>query len=638
MKKNLVLATVVLTLLLTRCGQPAAYPTAPLVPTVAATATEQVPASTPTDVPTVSAEPSAAAVQSGRISRFGEYEGYSEPRYDGQVLTSQHVEMRDGTLLAVDIYRPTQNGTVVEEPLPVIWMHTRYLRRNIHFEPSGGLFLTSYGYVTAAVDARGSGASFGIRKTEFTPEEAQDAYDITEWFAAQPWCDGNVGMFSRSYMGIAQFFAAAQAPPHLKAIFPEMHLFDLYDLPYKNGIYNHDFLEKWDASVRHFDNMTGGAAMPVDEDGDGSMLASAIALRAQNGYPFDLSRAAPYRDSLFAPGVGEYAVVSPATYIDEINASGVAVYQLGSWYDEYTLDPLLWFANLHVPQKLVMPGWNHDVFEPWLNVEKLRWFDYWLKGIDNGIMDEPPLRYYVMGAPEDEAWRTADRWPLPNEERTAFYFHAGPSRSVPSVNDGLLMAQLPTEVDDHDDYVVDYTTTVGPTNRFANGYGAPFGYPDMAANDTKALTYTTLPLESDVEVTGHPVVLLWVSSTAADGDFFAYLEEVDEDGVSTYITEGKLRASFRTQHVPPYENMDLPWHRCWEEDVEPLPQGQPAELVFDLLPTSNLFDAGHRIRVTITGADDDTYETPQLDPAPTVSIYRGSEYASYIELPIIPAE
>jgi putative CocE/NonD family hydrolase len=293
---------------------------------------------------------------------------------------------------------------------------------------------------------------------------------------------------------------------------------------------------------------------------------------------------------------------------------------------------------LQVPQKLVLPGWNHDVFEPWLEVEKLRWFDYWLKGIDNGIMDEPPLRYYVMGAPENEAWRTAEQWPLPNEQRTAFYFHAGPSGSVTSVNDGLLIAQVSPEADGHDDYIVDYTTTVGLTSRFANGYGAPFGYPDMAANDAKALTYTTLPLESDVEVTGHPVVHLWVSSTATDGDFFVYLEEVDEDGVSSYITEGKLRASFRALHEPPYDNMDLPWHRCWEEDVEPLPQGQPVELLFDLYPTSNLFDAGNRIRVTVTGADADTYETPQLDPAPTVSVYRSPEYGSFIELPIIPAQ
>ena len=117
-----------------------------------------------------------------------------------------------------------------------------------------------------------------------------------------------------------------------------------------------------------------------------------------------------------------------------------------------------------------------------------------------------------------------------------------------------------------------------------------------------------------------------------------YLEEVDESGDLTYITAGRLRASYRAPHEPPFENMGLPWHRCYDEDTESLPKGEPEELVFGLMPTSNLFDAGHRIRVTVTGADADTFETPQLVPPPTVSIYRNSEYASFIELPIIPAQ
>jgi putative CocE/NonD family hydrolase len=160
----------------------------------------------------------------------------------------------------------------------------------------------------------------------------------------------------------------------------------------------------------------------------------------------------------------------------------------------------------------------------------------------------------------------------------------------------------------------------------------------MVNNDRQALTYSTPPLDADIEVTGHPVVHLWVTSTADDGDFFVYVEEVDESGYSTYITEGRLRASYRALHEPPFENMDLPWHRCYDEDTEPLHEGEPVELIFDLMPTSNLFDAGHRIRVTVTGADANTFETPQLDPPPTVSVYRSSEYASFIELPIIPAQ
>jgi putative CocE/NonD family hydrolase len=183
---------------------------------------------------------------------------------------------------------------------------------------------------------------------------------------------------------------------------------------------------------------------------------------------------------------------------------------------------------------------------------------------------------------------------------------------------------------------VDYATTVGPTNRFAAGYGGEFRYPDLTRNDKRALTYTTPPLESDVQVTGHPVVHLWVSSNAEDGDFFVYLEEVDSRGSSHYVTEGKMRASHRALHAPPYENMGLPWHRSHEGDVAPLPIGELVELVFDMWPTANLFDAGHRIRVTVTGADADTFETPQLDPPPTISVYRNIDHASFVELPIIP--
>jgi len=131
-------------------------------------------------------------------------------------------------------------------------------------------------------------------------------------------------------------------------------------------------------------------------------------------------------------------------------------------------------------------------------------------------------------------------------------------------------------------------------------------------------------------------VHLWVSSTAQDGDFFVYLEVVVSRGYSHYITEGKLRASHRALHQPPYENMGLPWHRSHEEDVVPLPQGQPVELVFAMQPAATVFDAGHRIRVTVTGADADTFETPQLDPPPTITIYRDADHASYVELPVIP--
>jgi len=321
--------------------------------------------------PTMPALATAPATQtysltstSETISEFGLYEGYSEPLYDGFARTSQYVEVRDGTLLAVDIYRPTLNGQVIEEPLPVIWSHTRYQRaRRLpdgDVQPGIGFagHLIPYGYVVGMVDARGSGASFGIRTAECSPEEAQDAYDITEWFAAQPWCDGDVGMFGGSYQGITQLFAAAQGPPSLKAIFPGMHVFDLYDQFLTNGILMRDFLQQWDAAVRAMDNNIGVSVAPVDADPDGAMLAEALALRPLNVYPLALIEDAPYRNSRI-PDVGPYDVISPGTYINDINAAGVAIYQLGGWYDMYTTDSMLWFVNLEGPHKLVTVSYTH---------------------------------------------------------------------------------------------------------------------------------------------------------------------------------------------------------------------------------------------------------------------------------------
>ena len=154
-------------------------------------------------------------------------------------------------------------------------------------------------------------------------------------------------------------------------------------------------------------------------------------------------------------------------------------------------------------------------------------------------------------------------------------------------------------------------------------------------NDEKGLTYTSAPLTGEVEVTGHPVVHLWVTSSAKDGDFFVYLEDISAGGFSKYITEGTLRASHRALSTAPYDNLGLPYHRSNAADVADLPD-QPVELVLDLIPTSYVFAAGHRIRVTITCADKDTALTPQMNPAPTIHLYRDANHASYIVLPIIP--
>ena len=587
-----------------------------------------------------------ASVKSGGqplVSKPGLYSGYSKPIYNEWKRISQYVTVRDGTRLAVDIFMPTENGQPVDQRLPVIWAYYRYHRAELR----NGAVVTQldqmpwlktvlkHGYVIAVVDARGSGASFGMQPGVFSRKEALDAYDLTEWFAAQPWCSGNIGMYGRSYMGIMQYLTAGTMPPHLKAIFPEMAMFDLYSFVYDGGVFRQDFNAKWYHSVRTLDTVK--PVPPVDEDSTGAMLTQAIKEHQRSPDAYARFAALHNRNSTDKVAGGNiYQESSPASYLDAIKKSGVPVYVMTGWHDLWSRDALVWFNNLNNPRKIVIGPWHHTQNSSLDSAaEHLRWYDFWLKGIDNGIMKEPPIFYYTMGASGGEEWRSAWQWPLPNENPTRFYFQQANAGNLSSTLSGELSLQ-PSQSDmNRDDYIVNYTTTSGTGTRWSNGYSSPFNYPDMTQNDKKGLAYTSQPLTSEMEITGHPVIHLWVTSTAKDGDFFAYLEDVDENGYSHYITEGVLRASHRATSEPAFNYMGLPYHRGNTEDLSNLPR-EPVELVFDLQPTSYEFQAAHRIRVTITGADKDNTLTPELSPPPTVSIYVNKTYGSYIILPVIP--
>lgn len=578
--------------------------------------------------------PAPAVTPEERLSQPGKYEGYSQPLYHTRTSTSQYIPMRDGTKLAALILRPAQDGKTVSDPLPVVWTHNRYHREGIfnwHYLQT----LLEHGYIIVSVDVRGAGASFGTYRGLFTPEETRDAYDITEWLAVQPWSDGNIGMFGRSYLGITQFMAAGTAPPHLKAIFPEMSEFDHYSFVYPGGIFHDNFWRQWGDMIEKLD--ADGSA--VDDDRDKAMLQAALKEHAPNVDVFDMYSSLPYRDGVFAPtGTQPYIVDNPATYLEEIRNSGVPVYHWAGWNDMFPKDALLWYSNLTNPQKITIGPWAHPQLG-WLDLEteELRWYDYWLKGIDNGVMDEAPIYYYTLGEGQKSGWHSAWEWPLPEQKLTNYYFDGAESGSVDSINDGSLSLALPVTTAGVDEYPVDYSTTTGTATRWTAGYDvmSPVYPTTLMFNDRKGLTYTTPPLTAEVEVTGHPVVHLWVTSSATDGDFFVYLEDISAARYSKYVTEGHLRASHRAISTAPYEYLGLPYHRSYAEDMADLP-GQPVELVFDLLPTSYVFAAGHRIRVTITCADKDTALTPQLDPPPTVRLYRQADHASYIMLPIIP--
>jgi hypothetical protein len=615
-----------------------------------------------------------------KVSRFGKYQGYSEAIYDGNERRSDYLKLPDGTRLAYDLYLPTKKGVPAEKPLPVLFKYTPYLRTFTIFDKDGkniiadlfnlgwkeraflrvrywfdkrghlmdAVFRNKYlktmlkhGYAVIVVERPGTGASFGVMNASFEVG-AKEVNEILNWIAAQKWCDGNIGMYGDSFQAMIQFAAAAAGNQHLKAIFPTSSGFDTYSsVTYPGGILNKTFASFFSWSTSFLEQVP----TPVDSDQDGSLLSAARKERAgatlgkQSEVWF---RKFPFRDS--ATSDGNKIWEGPANLyplLSRINQSGVPVYMTTGWYDLFSgaHDMFLWYANLTTPKRLLVRPADHsqvenNQFDLDFEAEVHRWFDYWLKGIDNSIMKEPPIYYYVMGTSKKDAWQTCNQWPLANQKLTRFYFSEGKTGSVASINDGFLRPEPPGQKDGADAYTVDYSTTSGKYSRWY-AVNWPRNYPNMKANDEKALTFTTPPLKSDTEVTGHPGVNLWFVTDVPDMDFFVYLEEVDGSGESTYITEGILRSSHRNLSKAPYNHLGFPYHTHYKSDLEPIPAGKPVEIIFRLLPTSYRFSKGNRIRITIAFADADNFETPVLTPAPKIQLLRNTAHASFVELPII---
>jgi hypothetical protein len=384
-------------------------------------------------------------------------------------------------------------------------------------------------------------------------------------------------------------------------------------------------------------------ATPVDADTDGALLAQARAERRQaSALANDVTSAAaaPFRDVMTSDGQNlwvDHQTLYPL--LDKINASGIPVYLIDGWYDIYDRDDIMIYTNLTVPKRLLIRPTDHAGIEAAASdvdygAEAHRWFDYWLKGIQNGIMDEPPIHYYLQGVENQQAYQSTNVWPPRDQALTPYYFRAGTAAGNVSGNSGSLEAALPTDPQAFDAYTVDYTPTTGPTPHWT-GLAMPHQYPNMRTHDSKALTYTTPPLETAVAVTGHPIVHIWLSTSAPDLDTFVYLEEVDAAGNSTYITQGELRASLRQLNPAPFANFGLPWHNYYQSEVQPIPAGQSVELVFDLFPTAWKFMPGKQIRVTVAFADAGNFDTPVLSPAPTLQILRDAAHPSFVDLPVI---
>lgn len=495
--------------------------------------------------------------------------------------------------------------------------------------------LLRHGYVVAAAAVRGSGASSGRYEGLFSEAETQDAVELIEWFAEQPFCDGNIGMFGGSYLGITQYMAASKAPEALKAIFPDVAALDMYETIHPGAVFRKDMLAHWAGLTAQLDRSIPPA--PVDDDTDKALMAAAITDHADNWEVMSEYSAGPFRDH-DVPSLS-WREHGPIGYLEEINAAGVPIYHSNGWFDVFAMDAVLWFANYEGPQRLVMGDWSHAQLTPEririTSAEQHRWFDRWLKGVENGVEDEAPIQYALMDEPGQMSWRSAQAWPPAGARKHTLYFTAAPSGSVASTNDGGLAGEAPAGDDVHE-YAVDATTTTGSSSRWDNAVGAApaMAYRGLAENDAKCLTYTTAPLEEDVSLVGHPVVVLWITASQGDAKLHVLLEEVAADGDVRYVTEGVLRASQRKLADAPYDNLGLPYQRCFAEDAEPVPGDTPVEVVMDLQPTANVFNAGHRLRIAIMGADADNTEPSALEDN-TLRLFVGGAHPSRLELTVL---
>lgn len=574
----------------------------------------------------------------GKVSRFGAYHGYSTAIYDSWVRRSLYVAVRDGGQLATDVMIPALDCQAAEQPLPVLVTFTPYKRAYLQpdgsvlsaVEDQGAELLVRHGYVIVAVAIRGTAASYGRYRGLFSPSEAKDAYDVLQWLAAQPWSDGNIGMVGGSYQGITQLTLAALDPPALKAIFPLVSLFDFYESVYPGGIFRSMPWDYW-AQLRHNLDIVQ-PSVPVDGDEKGERLAVARAQHADNPDIMAQLRAVPFRDD-DRPAFS-WSANNPAAQLAAINRAKIPMYISDGWNDVFTADVLFWYENYAGPKRMMIGPWTHNskhdpraVVEErgrLTTIEELRWFDYWLKGIDNGIMDQDPINYSVLtGRHMAHVWHQSAAWPPPDVGPRVYYFR----------DDGALALDQPEATRAYDSYELDYTTTTGANSRWNIFFGTTT-YPDMSVNDAKSLTYTSPPLDSAAAVIGFPVVTLYVSSTANDGDFHVVLERVDGAGVSHHVTDGMLRASQRKLSVPPWKNFGLPFQAHTRADVRTLVPGEVAELKFYLPPTATTFHRGDRIRVAVMGADADNTETLIFQETPTIRLYRDRAHSSQILLPI----
>jgi putative CocE/NonD family hydrolase len=585
---------------------------------------------------------------------------------------SEYITMRDGVRLAVDVHLP--EPLAPGERTATILHMSRYFR-SVSFRAAFKTIVgfgpyawterdvrqavVKAGYSWVDVDVRGSGASFGTRDYPLSPDEVRDGADLIDWIIAQPWSAGVVGATGTSYDGTLAETLLRNRHPALKAIAPRFSGWDVYaDIFQPGGINASGLLRQWSELTTALDRNRAGdyfgwratlmirGVQPVTDD----LLKEAVAEHAQNVDVEELLGEAVYRDDTDPRGANvKMFSLSPHKLAEGDASSDVAIYGYTGWWDgAHPRSQARQYLSYSNPgNRLLLGPWFHgglfnasryaggrsDDFDH--AAEMLRFFDYHLRGIDDGFTTSQPVRYYTMG---EERWKLAETWPPPGGEWRSYFFAPDNQLSLEASAVGAAgdadRAAGPGSTS-YDTYEVDESVNTGTGSRWGLivGTGDKREYKDRREIDRRLLTYTSPPLETAIEVTGHPIVRLYLSANASDGAVFVYLEDVHPDGEVTYVTEGQLRAIHRQLATSPIDNDPVPFHTFLRADARPLVPGEVAELVFDLLPTSFLFQEGHSIRVAIAGVDAGQFAAP-LPVSPLMyAVHRDLIHRSRIELP-----
>ena len=582
-----------------------------------------------------------------------------------KIESNVSAEMRDGTTLYADVYRPEGEGR-----FPVLLQRTPYDKSS---PTSYGVALDALraaraGFAVVIQDVRGRYASEGEFYTFVN--ESTDGYDSVEWAAAQPWSSGRVGMYGGSYVGATQWLAAVAHPPHLCAIAPAITSHDYHEgWTYQGGAFQLNFALSWTLGLVLF-NIDHLARRLGDLSSEQAELIDALDRFERSARHLPLSEvpalrreglAAYYHDWVTHRDNDDYwrrwNIESRHHTLD------VPALHIGGWYDIFLGGTLRNFTGMHAnaasegtrqAQRLLIGPWAHS-YEPGAKVgsvdfgiaangasidlhgRTLDWFSHWLtdagdahapEDLPGGLPDSPPVEIFTMGVNQ---WRSENEWPLARTQYTKYYLHST-GRAPTDLDDGRLTHDAPAaESPDH--FLYDPRDPV-PTR--GGGLCCHDAQVEQGSFDQReveqradVLVYSTAPLDAPVEVTGPVTVTLWAISSAVDTDFTAKLLDVSPCGRAVNLTDGIIRARYRNSTSAP----------------EPIKPGEIYAYTIDLWATSNVFLAGHRIRVEISSSNFPRFDrnpntgsiaTDEWSLQPAMqSILHSERYPSHVTLPII---